>query len=267
MAERRRSTAVYHSFRDSNNFSHIQSLPKHAIQLVGVDRQYQEDDLGSLLQEIDSSSVSFDNVTSAIDYLTTNKDSKQFFVIVSGEFCEEMIQLSEHLPQIHYIFVYCLNLNLIEYEHLKGNSLKLFIICDKLSELRNAIEKAQQSPSIGIVRQYSMLNLSKESVTFIWFQLLKSLLTKLTTANEKTAINDLEEQIKVHHNNKEQREKVLRQLEVYDSKSPIEWYTQQTSFSDIINEALRQQDTDLLYKCRYFIRDLSKTLTNFIIIR
>jgi tetratricopeptide (TPR) repeat protein len=253
-------TTSFHRFHEPIDFSSIQPLHKDDIQLVWVDRHCHSDDLGPLLNKIDSSSIFFDNLTPAAEYLSTNKSSFQFFVIVSGEFGDEMIQLSEHLSQVHFVFIYCLNL--AKYQHLKEKSLKLLTICDKQSELISSIEKAQKSASIAIARQHSMRDLTKESAIFIWSQLLKSLLAKLTTDNEEMAMNDLKEEIKdYYHDNNKKLETLLDELEWYTPRNAIWWYSRQTSLSNIINQALRRQDIDLLYKCRHVIRDLSQALT------
>ncbi|CAF0791750.1 unnamed protein product [Rotaria sordida] len=107
-----------------------------------------------------------------------------------------------------------------------------------------------------------MRDLNKESAKFIWFQLLKSLIGKLTSNNEEMAMNDLKEEIKdYYHDNKIKLETLLDELEWYTPNNVIWWYSRQTSLSNIINRALRQQNINLLYKCRHFIRDLSQALT------
>ncbi|CAF1314337.1 unnamed protein product [Rotaria sp. Silwood1] len=107
-----------------------------------------------------------------------------------------------------------------------------------------------------------MRDLSKELATYVWFQLLKSLIAKLTTDNEELAMNDFKEEIKdYYHDDKKKLETLLDELEWYDPCNVIFWYSRQTSLSNIINQALRRQDIDLLYKCRHFIRDLSQALT------
>jgi tetratricopeptide (TPR) repeat protein len=258
--ENYQSTLTYHRFLDPLDFCNIERLRKVDIQFVWIDRHCRDDDLGSLLHEIDPSSHFFNNLTSAVGYLSNNKNSLQFFVIVSGEFSEEMIQLSDRLSQIHSLFIYCLNVE--KYQHLKDKSLKLLTICDDRSELINWIEKAQKSASIAIVRQCSMRDLSKESATFIWFQLLKSLIAKLTTDTEEMARNDLKQEIKdYYYDNKIKLEALLEEVELYDPSNVIFCYTRPASISNIINQALRRQDIDLLYKCRLFIRDLSQALT------
>jgi hypothetical protein len=147
-AENHPSTPTYHHVREPIDFSYIEPLHKDDIQLIWIDRLCQDDVLGRLLHRIDPSSHSFDNFTTAVEYLSSNKNSFQFFVIVSGEFCEEMIQISEHMSHVDFVFVYCLNL--AKYEYLKGKSLKLLTICDRPSELISSIEKAQRSASIAI---------------------------------------------------------------------------------------------------------------------
>ena len=254
------STTVFHRFHEPIDFCSIQPLHKDDIQLVWVDRLYQSDELGPILHKMDHTSLVFDNLTHAVEYLSANKDLLQFFVIVSGELCEEMIQLSEHLSQTHYIFVYCLNVE--KYQYLMGTSLKLLTICDKRSELISSIEKAQRSACIAISRQYSMRDLSKESAKFIWFQLIKSLIAKLTTTDEEMAMEDLKEEVIAYYSdNKMKLDTLLEELEWYDANNVIWWYSRQASLSSVINQALRQQDIDLVYKCRHFIRDLSQALT------
>ncbi|CAF1343162.1 unnamed protein product [Rotaria sordida] len=107
-----------------------------------------------------------------------------------------------------------------------------------------------------------MRDLNKELATFVWFQLLKDLIAKLTSDNEEMAMNDLIEEIKdYYHDNQTKLDTLLEEIEWYEPRTVIWWYSRQASLSNIINRALRQQDIDLLYKCRHFIRDLSQALT------
>ncbi len=76
------------------------------------------------------------------------------------------------------------------------------------------------------------------------------------------AMNDLKEIIKENgYDNKTTCEKVLDDMEFYEPIHAIWLYSGSKGLSNIINQALRQQDIDLLYKCRHFIRDLSNKLT------
>lgn len=258
-AENEQPTSINHRFLEPFDFSHIETLHIDRIQLVWVDQRWQDDDLHTLLNEINPSTRFFDNFTHAIEYLSNNKDSFQFLIIVSGEFSEAMLQLSEHLSQIYCVFIYCLDVP--KYQHLKERSLKLLKICDRRSELINSIQDLQASVSIRIAKQYSMRNLNKDPATFIWFQLLNSLIGRLTTDNGE-AMDDLKKVVKdYYYDDKRRPIKILDKLANYVPDDAIRLYTEQASISMIINEALRQQDIDLLYKYRHFIRDLSQALT------
>ncbi|CAF1255936.1 unnamed protein product [Rotaria magnacalcarata] len=107
-----------------------------------------------------------------------------------------------------------------------------------------------------------MRDLSKELATYVWYQLLKSLIAKLTTDNEEMAMNDFKEIIKEHcYDSKTHPEKLLDAMEYYEPIHAIWVYSDQKGFSSIINMALRKQDINLLYKSRWFIRDLSNSLS------
>ena len=255
-----RSAPINERFREPADFSTTAILQKDNIKLVWIDRHWKDGDLGPQLRTNDSSLPSFDNVTTAIEYLSSVKNSFYFFVIISGEFCERIIDLLESLPHVYYVFVYCLNV--AKYEHLKERSSKIYAICSTPEQLISSVEKVQNSTTLSITKQYSMRNLDKDLATFIWFQLLKSLLERLTSDNEEMAMNDLREQVKEHyHDNETQRKNLLSDLEGYDPDYAVWWYTGAASLSIVVNEALRKQDIDLLFKCRQFVRDLSNWLT------
>ncbi|CAF3346187.1 unnamed protein product [Rotaria socialis] len=259
-SENHQFTAPFRRLHEPFDFSSIQCVQKDDIELVWIDRNYHNDPLSLQLHVTTDKPCFFDNVIRAVEYLSNKKNSSYFFVIVSGEFCEEMTQLSEHLDKVHFLFVYCLNV--AKYEYLKEKSLKVLAICDRQSDLISSIEKAKKSASIAITRQYSMRDLSKELATYIWYQLLKSLIAKLTTDNEEMAMNDFKEIIKEHYyDNKTVREKLLEIMEYYEPIHAIWLYSGSEGLSNIINMALRKQDINLLYKSRWFIRDLSNILS------
>ena len=259
-ADGHQSTSARHRLREPISFSFIEPLRKDELQLVWIDCRCSDNYLGPLLRQLNPSSRFFTDLTPAVEYLSNNEGSLQLIVVVSGEYSEEIVQLSEHLSQIRSLFIYCFNL--AKYQYLKKDSSKLLDICDDPLTLISSIQKTLESLSITTSRQYSMRDLNKHSATFIWFQLLKSLLAELTTRDEKMAMNDLKEVIENYGGYlKVTRATLLEEISEYDPDHAVYWYSRNISLSSIINDALRRQDIDFLYKCRHFIRDLSNRLS------
>ena len=112
---------------------------------------------------------------------------------------------------------------------------------------------------------YLSMDNSKEVVEFIWLQLFKDILVKMSkTISSRERERAMETMVDhcrtVYHDDP----KNLRQIENFEKNykpsEAISWYTQGGFLYRIINEALRTDDVDILYGFRAYIADLCVSL-------
>ncbi|CAF0801040.1 unnamed protein product [Adineta steineri] len=98
--------------------------------------------------------------------------------------------------------------------------------------------------------------------SFIWHQLLKDVLQKMST----DPISERKEMIdicyKYYRNNKKELQNIQRFEKIYKPDDAIQWYTKDCFIYRLINKALRTENIEVLHTFRYFINGLSTCLMN-----
>ncbi|CAF3172326.1 unnamed protein product [Rotaria sp. Silwood2] len=102
-------------------------------------------------------------------------------------------------------------------------------------------------------------NLTDHSVPFLAFQLFVDMMLRL----DRTEFSR-DELLEVCRENYSNDSIELRKIDIfeqtYDAKDAIKWYTTDCFIYRIINESLRIESIDLIFKLRYFINDLHNQL-------
>ena len=110
--------------------------------------------------------------------------------------------------------------------------------------------------------QKSTRNITKESGSFIWHQLLKDVLQKMPSGDK----NAKEEMLDKCHLYYRGNKKKLRNIEQFDKEysiaNAVEWYTKDSFIYKLINKALRTEDVDALYTFRFYLIDLCYELAD-----
>jgi tetratricopeptide (TPR) repeat protein len=103
--------------------------------------------------------------------------------------------------------------------------------------------------------QKSLKFFSTESTRFMWFQLLGDVLLHF-----QPSINAKREMVslcrKYYERNEQEQKKIDEFERDYTSDKAAFWYTKDSFVYRLLNAALRTDDIDLLFKFRFFIRDL-----------
>lgn len=188
----------------------------------------------------------------------------QIFLIVSGNFSAYLLPLLAELRQIECIFIFCMHSP--AYEHLKADHRLVVGIYEDQESLISSI-KTKIQLILESTEVFSMFNknqkaarcLTRESASFLWCQLLTSILLSIPT-NE----SDKEEMLHYCQVYCKGNEKDLRDIERfkmhYKSADAIEWYKEESFLYKLLNRALRTEDVEALYIFRFYINDLSKSL-------
>lgn len=102
-------------------------------------------------------------------------------------------------------------------------------------------------------------NLTHESVRFLAFQLLIDIMLRLdrTEFARDELIEVCQEK---YSNNPIELKRIVDFKNTYDCTDAVKWYTTDCFIYRIINESLRIESIDIIFKLRYFIRDLHNQL-------
>jgi tetratricopeptide (TPR) repeat protein len=203
----------------------------------------------------------------SISYDQTTQSSK-IFLIVSDTFSSEIIPKLKSFSFIDSVFIFCINSS--KYQQLI-NDYKPFIIGiynDNLT-LFNSIDRRIETLNQSILvchffaqEQNTTRNLSKDTASFIWFQLFQMIISELKcTENEKTLmLNYCSKQLENDSKQKQMLKLVERFRQTYKSEDAIYWYTKESFVYRLLNTALRTEDIEALYVFRFFIADLCRQL-------
>ncbi|CAF1270970.1 unnamed protein product, partial [Didymodactylos carnosus] len=130
--------------------------------------------------------------------------------------------------------------------------------CSRISEVKIFL------PPFGMfssdIKENSIRNVSKESIAFIWFQLLIKILLHIVHTDD-AKYEMIEECQTYYQDNEIELRKISSFEEDYKSKKAIWWYTADTFLFRLMNKAFRSEDIDKIFIFRLFISDLHKQLS------
>jgi tetratricopeptide (TPR) repeat protein len=112
-------------------------------------------------------------------------------------------------------------------------------------------------------KQKSTRNLSRESGSFIFLQLVKQVLQKMSSNEEamKTSKQEMLDKCRLYYRgNKKAMDDIDKFEHEYTADQAIKYYTADSFLYRLINKALRTEDIDTLYTYRFYIVDLCSCL-------
>ena len=222
-----------------------------------------EDSKALIRQSVRNQLQTFADPDDCVDYIIS-QDNKRVFFIVSASFGHYIVPMIYQLPQIQTIYIFCVNRQRAEewvkpYLKISGVFTEKKILVDKLRDDTRACDKNSHLPmSIFHLedRQKSLRNLNEDSATFMWYRLLIIVLQRLArTSNSQAEM--IEECRLIYHNDRIEQEKIKKFEKEYTSTKAIWWYTCDCFVYRLLNKALRTQNTDIIFRFRFFINDLN----------
>ncbi|CAF1437659.1 unnamed protein product [Rotaria sordida] len=189
---------------------------------------------------------------------------EKIFLITSRSKALQILPRVSSLHQIDSIFIFSMEKNqddylLNNYSKIIGIYINLDDLCKVIKEQINLVDR--QIQTFSFFDQYQKLteDLSKDSTEFIWFQLFNYILS--TLSRDQQAKQQMIQICKdYYHGNRKEIELIHQFEQNYRSKDALLWYSKRSFIYKLINKALRTKDIHLLYKLRFFIRDLSENL-------
>ncbi|CAF2745105.1 unnamed protein product [Rotaria sp. Silwood2] len=152
-----------------------------------------------------------------------------------------------------------------KYEFLLQYS-KVAGIHDKQESLKYSILKTVRAieRQTAILQMYDPIkqrlarNLDRETGSFIWLQLIKEAIQKMSARiTDSNGKQTMLHQCREYYRNNEKELKNIDEFErTYSADQAITWYTRDSFIYKMINKALRTEDVEVLYTFRFYIMDL-----------
>jgi len=208
----------------------------------------------------------FENSTECETYIRQSKDD-QIVLIASGKLGSVIVPLIHSLRQISLIYIYCLNFSKHQEWASKFPKIRAIVtdfneLIEKIKAVRKRRENSFDEPlSISIFNSISNEERSSTNINggFLHFQLLIGGLLRLRySQTSREEFFDLCK--KIYKGNYKQLSILEDFKESYIPERALYWYTRHSFLYEILNKALRVQDTDLLFLFRFFIQDLHQQL-------
>ncbi|CAF4091600.1 unnamed protein product, partial [Rotaria sp. Silwood2] len=196
-----------------------------------------------------------------MDYLTDIKHEKAF-MIVSDALGQQVMPLIEQIPQLHAVYIFCGDQTrhehwIKDYYKVKGIFTRIEPLCDILK--RDIRQTDIYFTPISIVSVSSAIDLNQLDQSFMYSQLLKEILLEMEY--DEKAKTEFIEFCQIQHVDNESSLHVIDEFErKYDRPSPIWWYTRDCFIYSMLNKALRTQDTEIIIKMGFFLRDLHRQI-------
>ncbi|CAF4788794.1 unnamed protein product [Rotaria sp. Silwood1] len=207
--------------------------------------------------------LTFDDPDKCIDDITDEPTTKRIFLIVSNTFGQHVVPLIYEIPHIQAIYIYCGNLQLAEtwtkpYSKVSGIFTKRPAL---LNKIRNDIGVCDTDEDLSMSvfhlaeRENTLQELTKESASFMWYRSIMIVLRLMAKyGNAKTEM--IAECRTTYHDNEFVKNNIDNFEKTYSPTKAFEWYTKDSFVYRLLNKALRTQDTDIIFKFRFFVNDL-----------
>lgn len=107
----------------------------------------------------------------------------------------------------------------------------------------------------------SLRQLSPDNASFVWHQLLLDIIQKLPDEDDEEAKNEFLAECRwEYYGNTAVQAWIDRFDQEFSSSDAITWYTRDTFVYRLLNRALRMQEVDIVYKCRFMLKLLCQQL-------
>ena len=277
---------------DSESIDDETRINRESITLVWYDVELEEtnyhfeDDVKQtkiMLRELNDFVQLFSNELDCIEYMEKFRNETIILIISGSGASSQLLQKAHTLRHVDTIFIFCIDV--LHYMPLLDSSLKNTKIAGIFDEQENlktnivktvrAIEKQAAIFAIyDAKKQKSNRNLTRDSGSFVWLQLTKAAVQRLSANmhNEKDldlAKGEMLSKCREYYRGNVKEMKNIDEFErTYKPSDAISWYTRDSFVYKLINKALRTEDVQALYLYRYYIVDLCTCLAeNYEILR
>ncbi|CAF1509835.1 unnamed protein product [Adineta ricciae] len=216
----------------------------------------------NLLRKVNDYVLFFSKPEPCIDYVKSVPKEK-IFLISSGFYAVEHLDKIHSLSQIDSVFIFCVFRS--KYEPLMEKYSKIIDVFtehkDLMTSLTNNVELVtKQAAVFGLFdgKQRPTRYLTRESASFLWFQLSTDILKTMTLSETKnTGMEEMLTHCQIYYRtNRLELNNIEQFRKTYKPEDAIIWYSKQSFVYRSVNKALRTEDIDALYTFRVYITHL-----------
>ena len=228
------------------------------IRLVYLNNSQVNAEIKSSLMKINPAAQFYTDARLCLDLIKSITNEQLFLIISSMDFCE----LFHSFQTILAIFVYDTD----EEPKISDDERKKYPkIIDRYSNesdlFRSIEEKIQLIEKQTLVyslfddKQKFSIDLTKESASFLWHQMLIPILKQIPQ-NPIVLEEMMNKCADYYRNNEDELEKMEFFRRNYSSEQAIQWYTKECFLSKVLNRALKTKNIEFLSSVRLFLMDL-----------
>ncbi|CAF3844178.1 unnamed protein product [Rotaria sordida] len=225
------------------------------IQLIWLDNSNCPTHIQSKLVELNSTIQFSIDLNQCITLIQSIKD-KQIILIVSMTLAQTILSQIHSYPLLISVFIFCSNINEQQKIKLMNEYKKILQIYSDYNLLIKSIEQIiniieQQILSFNLFNQNKDFtnDLSKDSASFLWYQLLIDILKQIPV-NEQINNHIFETSKKFYKN------EIIQFKKDYIKEKSIQLFNEKYFIRKILNQILRTKNIQLIYLFQYFIIDL-----------
>ncbi|CAF1656913.1 unnamed protein product [Adineta ricciae] len=199
-----------------------------------------------------------------VQFLNSIADEKAF-VITSGSLGQHLVPEIHGIPQVNTIYIFCGNKSRHEtwtksWSKVKGVHTNIIEICEALTT--GVKQYNQDSIAMSFVTvggESSNANLNQLEPSFMYTQIFKKIL--LDMEHDKQAIKDLANYCRQRfQDNIEEQNAIDKFEDEYRPNNAICWYTYECFTYQMLNQALRTLDGEVIINMGFFLHDLHKQI-------
>lgn len=248
----------------------VADLPnnKEDFQLIWLDAALDEssDILATqeMLQTLNTNAQFYTNVDKCLELIQSVK-TEHILLVVSGQLAYLILPHIYSLRSVRAVFIFCETRELHTALLTEYSSKIIDIFTDRdalfksISGTMQLIEKQDAAFHLFDRTEKATRDLTKESASFLWHQLLIDVLKKMP-ADEQAKNEMLDHCAAYYRHNKIELQKIEHFRTSYTSKNAVKYYTEDSFLYRLLNKALRTEDIELLHIFRFFIIDLCAQL-------
>jgi tetratricopeptide (TPR) repeat protein len=222
-----------------------------------------QNSVGHLRRIVSSVNIFTDNET-CLQFLNGIKD-EIVFMIVSVHLYQQIVPLIQQIDQLRSIYVFSGDkeqheLSRSEWSKVKGVFKQVESICDSLKRDIKQCYTDMISISTFSSTDASDPHFDQLDQSFMYSQLLKEILLEIDQDDDKARKSFVEFYRSQYSGNDALRPEIGDFEQNYPKHSPIWWYTKEPFIYETINRALRTQETEIIVKMSFFMRDLHRQI-------
>ena len=199
----------------------------------------------------------FTNVDPCLDFIQSINDIR-VFLIISGALGQTTMPRIHHLSNIDSVYVFCSNK--AKHEQWAGDWAKIAGVFNKIDQLCKKLKQdAELLDRTTIPISITTSDLSHIEPSFMYTQLIKEILLEMDYDDK--AMGELITTCRQAYQDSKEDLRIIDDFQRdYARHSPIWWYTRECFTYRMLNQALRNQDVDILIKMGFFLRDLHRQI-------